>query len=174
VLIATSALDGLRRRTHIALAASVLAPALVCTVIGFFPTGDDANIPVEPLAAGVRRVTGPNETIFVWGDLPELYWASGRQPASRFVHTGFLTGSSGGRAAGSGTADNALPGAWTMLADDLSRHPADLIVDTSTGTIRHQNDYPMRQTPLGELVRTQYRLVATVNGVRLYHLDPSQ
>ncbi|MCU1380605.1 MAG: hypothetical protein JWN29_3588 [Acidimicrobiales bacterium] len=173
VLIAVSALVDLRRRTHVLLGASVLAPAVVCTIIGFFPTGDNANIPVEPLAESVRRVTGPNETIFVWGDLPELYWASGRQPASRFVHTGFLTGNSGGRLAGSGTSENALPGAWTMLEDDLRRRPADLIVDTSTGAIRHQNYYPMRQTPLWVLVRSRYRLVATVNGVRLYHLESS-
>jgi hypothetical protein len=110
----------------------------------------------------------------VWGDLPELYWASGRQPASRFVHTGFLTGSSGGRPAGSGSGDNALPGAWQMLADDLGRRPADLIVDTSTGAIRHQNDYPMSRTPLWALVHSRYQLVATVSGVRLYHLDPSR
>jgi hypothetical protein len=147
---------------------------VVCTIIGFFPTGDDANIPVEPLAESVRRVTGRNETIFVWGDLPELYWASGRQPASRFVHTGFLTGNSGGRLAGSGTSENALPGAWRMLEDDLRRRPADLIVDTSTGSIRHQNYYPMRQTPLWVLVRSRYRLIATVDGVGLYRLVASR
>ncbi|MGH9026576.1 MAG: ArnT family glycosyltransferase, partial [Acidimicrobiia bacterium] len=40
----------------------------------------------------LRRHTGPDDRIFVWGHLPEIYWQSDRLPATRFVTTGLLTG----------------------------------------------------------------------------------
>jgi hypothetical protein len=172
VLIAGSVLAGLRVRTRQLVGGVVAAPALVCAVIGFFPTGDSATIPIAELAKGVRDETSTGDTVLVWGDLPELYWASGREPASRFIHTGFLTGNSGGRPGGSGDESDALPGAWEMLDEDLSRRPADLIVDTSTAAIRQQDHYPLSATPLWEMVTTSYHLVGTIDGVRLYRLGP--
>lgn len=169
-LIGASALHRMGRRLDVLIAGSLAAPAIVCAIIGFFPTGDAASTPLAPLAARLRAESVRGESIFVWGDAPELYWGSGRLPASRFVHTGFLTGSSGGRSAGSGTAAEGLPGAWTMLSEDLGRHPADLIVDTSTGRIREQQHYPMSSTPLARLVRERYQLIDVVEGVRVYRL----
>ncbi len=174
VLIAAPALARISPRARNVLAGVVAAPAIVCAVIGFFPTGDSASIPVAELAQGVRDETVPGDRILVWGDLPELYWASGREPATRFVHTGFLTGNSGGRPNGSGDASDALPGAWAMLDDDLAEHPADLIVDTSTASIRQQEYYPLSATPLWEMVTTSYHLVDVIDGVRLYRLGPSR
>jgi hypothetical protein len=173
VLLATPALLSLGRRTRMVAIGSVAAPAVVCASIGFFPTGDGATIPYRQLAERVRAETDTGDSVFVWGDIPEIYWASGRQPATRFVHTGFLTGNSGGRPDGTGKAEDALPGAWPMLAADLARRAPDLIVDTSTGDIRQQQYYPMSATALWPLVESRYRLVSTFEGVRLYRLDAS-
>ena len=113
--------------------------------------------------------------MFVWGDLPELYWASQRTPATRFVHTGFLTGNSGGRPNGTAGADDAMPGAWSMLASDFRRRLPDLLVDTSGSDIRQSLLYPMARTWVWPVVRTDYRLVGTLDGVRFYKLDaPTQ
>ena len=145
-LLATPALLAVGRRSrHLALGA-LAVPAVACTVLGFFPTGDTATLPYRQLAQQVRATTDRDDRVFVWGDIPELYWASGRLPATRFVHTGFLTGNSGGRPNGSGTSADALPGAWPMLVQDLERRAPDLIVDTSTTTIRQQDYYPMSHT----------------------------
>ena len=136
--------------------------------MAFVPTGDTATIPYRPLAAQVRRVTGARDTVFVWGDVPELYWASRRVPGTRFVHTGFLTGNTGGRPNGTSGGGDALPGAWSMLASDFRRRLPDLIVDTTAGDIRQSLLYPMKRTWLWALVRADYRLVGTVDGVRFY------
>jgi hypothetical protein len=167
-LIATPGLlaaDTVRRRLLVGAAA---LPAAACAVVGFVPTGDAASIPYRPLAAQVRRVTGARDTVFVWGDLPELYWASKRLPGTRFVHTGFVTGNTGGRPNGTSGAADAMPGAWAMLASDFHHHLPDLIVDTTAGDIRQSLLYPMQGTWLWTLVRDEYRLVATLDGVRFY------
>ena len=171
VLLATPALLAIGRRARGLAFGALAVPALACTVIGFFPTGDAASVPYRQLADHVRATTDRDDRVFVWGDLPELYWASGRLPATRFVHTGFLTGNSGGRPNGAGTSADALPGAWPMLAQDLQRRAPDLIVDTSTTTIRQQQYYPMSETLLWPLVQQRYHLVSTVDGVRFYRLN---
>jgi hypothetical protein len=171
-LLAVAGFEAINRRGRVLALGALAAPAMVCTVIGFFPIGDSAEIPYARLADKVRAVSAGNDTVFVWGDLPELYWASGRRPATRFVHTGFLTGNTGGRPNGSGSAEGALPGAWEMLAEDVQRRPPDVIVDTSTGRIRQQEFYPLSSTPLAAVVRSSYRLVGEVEGVRIYHLNP--
>jgi hypothetical protein len=61
-----------------------------------------------------------------------------------------------------------------MLADDLGRRPADLIVDTSTASIRQQEYYPLEETPLWDMVVANYRLVDTVEGVRIFRLVGTQ
>jgi len=159
------AVDPVRRRLLVGVAS---LPAVACAVVAFVPTGDAATIPYRPLAAQVRRVTGARDTVFVWGDLPELYWASGRLPGTRFVHTGFLTGNTGGRPNGTSGSGDALPGAWSMLARDFEHRLPDLIVDTSAGAIRQSELYPMKGTWLSTLVRADYRLVGTLDGVRFY------
>jgi hypothetical protein len=169
-LLAVAGFASINRRGRVLALGSLAAPALVCTVIGFFPIGDSAEIPYRELADKVRAVSAGNDTVFVWGDLPELYWASERRPATRFVHTGFLTGNSGGRPNGNGSVAGALPGAWAMLAQDIRARPPDVIVDTSTGRIRQQEFYPLASTPLAAVLRSSYRLVGEVDGVRIYHL----
>jgi hypothetical protein len=148
-------------------------PAAVCAAIGFVPTGDMATVPYRPLATQVRHDTAPGDTVFVWGDLPELYWASGRLPDTRFVHTGFLTGNSGGRPDGTPGLGDALPGAWAMLVSDFRRRLPDLIVDTTAGGFRQSELYPMSDTWLSPLVRIRYRMVATLDGVLFYRLQPA-
>jgi len=165
------ALTALRRRLLVGAAA---LPAAVCAVVAFVPTGDAATIPYRPLADQVRRVTDAHDTLFVWGDLPELYWASQRIPGTRFIHTGFLTGNSGGRPNGTSGSGDAVPGAWTMLTRDFQRRLPDLIVDTTAGDIRQSELYPMSQTWVWPLVRADYRLVSTLDGVSFYKRDPSR
>jgi hypothetical protein len=104
----------------------------------------------------------------VWGEFPEIYWAAGREPATRFIHTGFLTGHTGGRDPGSARPDDGLPGAWTMLAADLRNHPPALVVDTTDAGIRGSDRFPLDQTEVWARVSHDYAYLGTVEKVRLY------
>lgn len=174
VLLATPILLSLQERWRNVLLGLAAATAAVMTVIGFFPTGDAASIPYRTIADAVRKATRADETVFVWGDLPEVYWSSNRKPATRFIHTGFLTGNSGGRPSGAGDSTDGVPGAWDMLAADFKQRLPDLIVDTSTGRVRQQEYYPLSRTIIWPLVRSRYQLVGIVEDVRLYHLQPAR
>ncbi len=145
--------------------------AATMTAVAFVPLGDNASIPWPTIASAVRDAASPGDSVFVWGDLPEIYVAADRRPATRFVRTSFLTGTSGGRANGSGQAVDGIPGAWSMLGSDLQRHPPDLIVDTSSTPIRQANYYPLARTPIGAYVAANFHLIETVEGVRLLRAD---
>jgi hypothetical protein len=61
-----------------------------------------------------------------------------------------------------------------MLDQDLRAHPPDLIVDTSPAGIRNSEYYPLEGTPLWERIQHDYRLAATLDGVRFYrHVGPA-
>ena len=135
------------------------------------PTGDEGIQRFPAVAQRVKAISDADDTLFVWGQLPELYWAADREPATRFIHTGFLTGNSGERPNGSGRPSDGIPGAWTMLARDLSTRPPDLVADVTHAKIRGSQYYPLSTTPLWRTIARDYQLVATVNGVRLYRLD---
>ena len=163
-----AASDRLLRRVAVAAALA----AVVMTGAAFVPQGDTGTLPWRAVGERVRDLTRPSQTVFVWGELPEVYVAADRLPATRFVHTGFLTGNTGGRANGSGRVSDGVPGAWPMLLADVARRPPDLIVDTSTAKIRQQEYYPLSTSPLWSFVASNYRLVATVDGVNLYRYEP--
>jgi hypothetical protein len=151
-------------------AAGVLVPVAAMWAFAFVPP-DDRGIPAyAAVASRIGALTAPDQRIFVWGQYPELYWASNREPATRFIHTGFLTGNSGGRDPAIGQPTDGLPGAWDLLAADMASHPPALIVDTSAAAIRGSQYYALDATPLWPTVQRDYELVDTVDGVRFYRL----
>jgi hypothetical protein len=170
VLIAAPVLVSLARSWRNLALGLLATTAVVCSTIGFVPTGDARAIPYEEIADRVNAETRRNDRIFIWGDVPEIYWSSERAPATRFIHTGFLTGNSGGRPEGIGAETNGVPGAWDMLSADFERRLPDLILDVSTTTIRHQQYYPMSRTLIWPIVQRHYRSIGAVDGVRLYRL----
>ena len=150
-------------------AATALAlPAIVLFSVALLPPSARGVLSYGRVAQQVHANTDSGDTIFVWGQYPEIYWASGREPATRFIHTGFLTGNTGGRPVAGATADEGVPGSWAMLAEDFGAHPPELIVDTSHTDIRGANYYPLSSTPLWATVQNDYRLIGTVDGVQLF------
>jgi hypothetical protein len=143
-------------------------PAAVLVGVALLPPDERGVLRYGAIAQRVRAITRPTDSIFVWGQVPEIYWASGRRPATRFIHTGFLTGNSGGRPQGGATASDGIPGAWTMLAQDFANTPPDLIVDSSTTDIRGANYYPLWDTSLWPTVEAHYRAIGSVEGFELY------
>lgn len=167
-LIATPAVIDLASERRRWACAAIVVPALGVTTAGFVPTGDEGIQRFPAVAQRVKTVTNANDTLFIWGQLPELYWAADREPATRFIHTGFLTGNSGERPNGSGRPSDGIPGAWTMLARDFSARPPDMVADLTHANIRGSQYYPLSTTPLWKEIVRDYHLVATIDGVRLY------
>ncbi len=154
-----------------ALAFTGVSAAVMCAV-AFLPANERGLLPYGAVAASVRRLTTPSETIFVWGEFPEIYWAANREPATRFIHTGFLTGNSGGRPPGTARPADGLPGGWSLLDEDLRRRPPALIVDTTEAHIRNSQYYRLDRTPVWSRIRSEYILLGTLDGVRFYRHEP--
>jgi 4-amino-4-deoxy-L-arabinose transferase-like glycosyltransferase len=120
--------------------------------------------PIDRLAAEIDARTTARDRIFVFGEVPQLYWAADREPASRFITVGFLTGYSGGRAGNRIGERYAVDGAWDALLADFEAHPPALIIDESQRT-----PFPLAKFPtMQHYVLSGYRPVAFVDGAVVY------
>lgn len=120
--------------------------------------------PTRGVAAEIGALSRPGEPMFVWGEVPQLYLAAERPPATRFLTVGFLTGYSGGRANNRIGTQYAVDGAWRQLWEDLAAHPPAVIVDESQGT-----PFPLERFPdLQRYVVSRYRVAAVIDGAVVY------
>lgn len=157
------------RRT-VALALGVAAGF---SLLGFWvkPWGDDPKYQTVSRYLDVH--TGPVDRVFVWGHMPEIYWASGKLPAARFPTNGFLTGNFGGRPEGDTSADIPTPGAWEMFMTDMRAHAPRFILDTTPAAFRGSQFYPMAKFPeLSDYVDRHYRYRRTIDAIDIYELRP--
>ena len=151
------------------LIAGVTAPAIVCSLLAFVMPNQPFDTDYRPIAAYLRDHTARTDRVFVWGHFPELYWAAGRLPAIRFIHTGFLTGHSGARPIRPDDMRGASAGAWNDVFEDLARTPPLYVVDLAPGAIRNTEHYPIARYPrLASWLQQHYDLEAIVEGARLY------
>ncbi|MDQ4133089.1 MAG: DUF2029 domain-containing protein, partial [Actinomycetota bacterium] len=169
-LIAAGALPELVGRLRRAVWAVAVVPAVLMLAFAFFPPEDFGVLPYGEVAARVRALSRPDDHIFVWGSFPEIYWATDRKPATRFIHTGFLVGDPSGRPPGTTSPRDGIPGAWLMLVRDLEAKPPSIVIDTSEARIRGAQFHPLDQTGFWASMRSRYELAETVDGVRLYRL----
>ena len=157
---ATAATPRARAVQGVLIAAAVIA---ACFVVPAFSTPVPAP-GYEQLAAAVAARTAPGDPIFVWGHLPQVYWAADRPPATRFLTTGFLTGYSRARAPDHVGLQYATPGAWDELFADLDAHPPAVVVDLSERTY-----FPIAAFPrFAAWLRANYHMATEVVGVPIY------
>jgi hypothetical protein len=168
-LLATRPLVTASRRAWAATAVALAVP------IAFFAHQQVGTRPshTEVVAADltryVRRTVGPDDRILVWGHLPEVYWRSGRPPATRFETTEFLTGESGGRPPSVAGMRYAAPGAWPDFEADLRAHPPVLVLDLAPANVRNGRYEAIARFPrFGRFLARRYRPVATIDGVEAY------
>lgn len=135
-LLAARPAAALVGRTRARVLAVTAAPALACAGLAFVMPNMPFDTDYRPIAAYLRAHTGEGERILVWGHFPEIYWASQRMPATRFIASGFLTGQSGARPIRPQDTHAATSGAWDMLFADLERHPPTYVIDLAPGAVR--------------------------------------
>jgi 4-amino-4-deoxy-L-arabinose transferase-like glycosyltransferase len=167
-LIAAAALPELTARVRRWTWVVAAVPATLMLAFAFFPPEDFGVLPYGRVATRVQALAGPDEPVFVWGSFPEIYWAADRQPATRFIHTGFLVGDPSGRPPGTTSPRDGIPGAWLMLVRDLEARPPAVVIDTSEARIRGVQYHPLDETGVWASIRSNYELVEVVDGVRLY------
>ena len=112
--------------------------------------------------------THPDDKILVWGSEPEIYWASNRLPATRFLTTPtFLTGNHPGRPADEVDTDADTARNWQYFYEDFTADPPRYLLDTSPSKLR--GAHPISSYPkLTKILTKQYRYVRTIEGVAIY------
>ena len=147
--------------------------AVVLSLAGFFVRPFDDRAEYKSVSRYIATHAGEDDRILVWGHVPEIYWASGTRPATRFPTTGFITGAAGGRHADDVSEENATPGAWDLFFEDFIAHPPRYILDTAPAKIRGSQYYPISAFPrLAETVFREYSTVASIDGITVYERVP--
>jgi len=163
-LLAARPLQTAKRPLLVTVAVFALVPAVWLVGEAFDESEFRAEVSGE-VSSYVDENTGPDDRIFVWGHLPEIYWESDRLPASRFVTTGLLTGLSDGRDV-SGDEDRAATGAWDDAFADLEEHPPALIVNASFQDLKG-DEFAKKYPRFGEFME-DYELIDFVWRVSIY------
>jgi MFS family permease len=153
-------------RGTIALAVAI---AVSFSLLGFWvrPFGDVPRY--QAVSDYLDRHTSTTDRIFVWGHMPEIYWASNRRPASRFFSSGFILGDWGSRPAGDTSTNVPTPGAFALMMDDLRMQPPRVVLDTTPAAFRGSQYSPMSKYPeLRGFVDSRYEYVRTIDGISIY------
>jgi hypothetical protein len=148
----------------------VAAPAVAAWVFAL-TSPPPLSSTVRAMATYVSAHTRSGDRVTVWGDAPEVYWLSGRDPGGSMVSSDFVTGKTAGRANGRQRLRDATPGARATFLRSLTTHPPTLFFDTSTAGLRGYRKYPISFVPqVAQFVHRNYRPVTVVDGVQVYRL----
>lgn len=167
----------LRLRPRLARAA-LIAPAAAFLALAALPeltrplfNGRDPDY--LRIGRAVEARTGPSDTIWVWGNVPQLYYAASRSPGVRFTFCNYLTGLSPGTPSeyddARDPAAHALPWAWPMVLQDLDRNRPALVLDTAAAGLKSYGKFPIARFPqLSSYLAAHYAPEGSVAGVVLY------
>jgi 4-amino-4-deoxy-L-arabinose transferase-like glycosyltransferase len=169
LLTAGALARGTRRVATVTLALAAVM-AIAFSAAGYFmqPFGGEPSY--TPVSAYIAAHGGPDDRVLVWGSVPEIYWASGSRPATRFVTTNtFLAGNHPGRPPEDAAPEESDPKAWDWLFADLAAHPPRYIVDTAPAGIRGAEFTPIDRFPrLQAYLEANYHFLRTIDGFDLY------
>jgi hypothetical protein len=169
VVLAVPELVRLTGRWRLAAFVGSIGPLAVASALLFVPGSFRDRPDPQPIAAVVDADSSPGDHVWVWGSYPELLLAADRLPAGKLVHSDFVTGRSGGRSDPAETLQDAAPGAYQLMYDDLVAHPPRVIVDTSGNADLGYRNYPLTLFPqLSALVRAGYERAAVIEGMTVY------
>ncbi|MEP6653960.1 MAG: hypothetical protein ABJA82_11405 [Myxococcales bacterium] len=137
---------------------------------------DEGEPPYDEVAARIASITTARDSIFVWGNSPQLYILARRSLGTRFSFCNYMTGESPGTPTETGARDadvNQLPASWQMLFEDLDRRRPALFVDAAAAGWDGYEKFPLSRYPrLRDYVGAHYRSVEVSAGVVLYRRAP--
>jgi Dolichyl-phosphate-mannose-protein mannosyltransferase len=168
-LLTAGALVNRRAALVKATIAFAVVAATTFSLLGFWvkPWGDHPKY--EMVSQYLDTHTNASDKIFVWGHMPEIYWASDRRPASRFITSGFPIGDWGSRPEGDEKANVPTPGAFDLMMEDLRTRVPRYILDTAPAAFRGSQYSPMSKFPeLRRFVDHRYEYVRSIDGIDIY------
>ena len=139
------------------------------SLLGFWvrPWGDHPKY--ELVSEYLDKHTAVSDKIFVWGHMPEIYWASDRRPASRFITSGFPIGDWGSRPEGDEKSNVPTPGAFEQMMEDLHACAPRYVLDTTPAAFRGSQYSPMSKFPeLRRFVDSRYEYVRSIDDISIY------
>jgi hypothetical protein len=162
----------LQHATHRAVRGTV-ALALVCGTLlsfaGYFLTPFGDEVEYESVSRYIAAHTDDEDRVLVWGNVPEIYWASGVRPATRYVATQSLLAENHAGRSIAPKPSELDPTVWEWFFRDLRRHPPSHIVDTSDTDIRGADRSPISHYPrLQRYIEAHYRFDRTIDGLDVY------
>ena len=169
VLLAAIALSRASTRAVKATIAFALVSGLLFSAAGYFlkPFGPEPEY--QRVARYLAAHADANDYVQVWGNVPEIYWASGTRPATRFIATNsLLAKNEPGRSAAAPNREPD-PRVWKWFFRDLAEHPPEYIVDTAPAQVRDADRSPISDFPRFErYVHDHYHLIRTIDGFAIY------
>jgi MFS family permease len=168
-LLSAGALVNRRAALVKATVAFAVVAAVTFSLLGFWvkPWGDHPKY--EMVSEYLDTHTSASDKIFVWGHMPEIYWASDRRPASRFITSGFPIGDWGSRPEGDEASNVPTPGAFELMMEDLRTRAPRYILDTAPAAFRGSQYSPMSKYPeLRHFVDNHYEYVRSIDGIDVY------
>jgi hypothetical protein len=151
------------------------AAAIACgfAIFGFFVRPWADNPKYHAVSAFLDTHTTDEDRIFVWGHMPEIYWASGRLPASGILSSGFPVGDWGSRPEGDLESRAPTEGTYDKMLADLRTNRPKYLLDTTDAKIRGSQYAPLSDYPeLRRFVDVGYRRVRTIDGIAIYARNP--
>jgi hypothetical protein len=160
------------------LALGLGVPAAVFAAIALLPEVTQPIFNAEDpdyraIGAAVAERTTPADTIWVWGNVPQLYYSSARRPGVRFTFCNYLTGLS--PATPSEKLDAVDPRkaevawAWPLALQDLERNRPALVLDTAAAGFKSYGKFPIARYPqLQGYLAEHYRFEVPIGGVAVW------
>ncbi|HEV3452716.1 MAG TPA: glycosyltransferase family 39 protein [Acidimicrobiia bacterium] len=161
------------RRLGTATIAFAAAAAIAFSAAGYFMTPYGREPRYQTVSRFLATHAGKKGRVLVWGNVPEIYWASNLRPATRLLTISTLTNSFPGRPARDAAPESSSNLVWDWFYEDLASHPPQFIVDTAPAAIRGAQYTPIGRFPrLEAIVDSQYRFDGSIDGLAVYQKRP--
>jgi len=130
------------------------------------------NVYLE-VARFFRAHSPTTDTLFVWGNSPEIYFFAERPMGTRFpfcnYHSGKIWGTPADVPGAEAAPSQVSEPAWDMLLEDLGTRKPAWIVDAAAGQLDRWAGHQIPRYPrLAAVVQRDYQWSATVAGVTIY------
>jgi 4-amino-4-deoxy-L-arabinose transferase-like glycosyltransferase len=143
--------------------------AVAFSAAGYFMTPYGHEPPYQTVSKFIAANTTGNDRVLVWGSVPEIYWASNRRPATRYITASFLAGNYPGRPAADVAPEKSSTLLWNWFYEDLAAKQPRYILDTAPAHIRGAEYTPINRFPrLEAIVSTLYKYTGTIDGITVY------
>lgn len=118
------------------------------------------------LSQWIKHETSSEDRILVWGMASQIYVASERGSASRFIFADFPSGRQPGMAS---SESRPTPGAMEIYLEDVQIKRPKIFVDTSSAELNDYQHFPLARFPnLEEVIKQNYEGPETVAGFQVW------